>query len=448
MTRVDNRRILLIDDNSSIHEDIRKTLVSDDTGTEKLDDMRAAFLGTGTQSGSSSDKEAGFEIDSALQGQEGLEKLCAALEEDRPYAMAFVDMRMPPGWDGVTTIQKLWEKDPKLQVVICTAFSDYSWEETVQKLGQSDRLLILKKPFDEVEIRQLACALVEKWNAAAREMQLIEDVRRSEQEARSYASSLETMNRALVTSKAASDMAAETRTEFLLQLSEEVSSKIGEVLGGVELLRQPCESSGVDTQALDLVLDASHRLLYTIAEILDVTELELGRTRVEEEPCSPRKIAEGVIAEFREPAQARGIELILEGAAAVPETVNSEPKRIRQILCSLLENAIDSIDSGSGSVTVTLSTTQTASWKRPQLCYEVADTGTGIPKERMGTLFEPFAREADGQEQTGCGFGLALAKRLATLVGGDLAARSEPGKGSTFILTLNVGPVVSQQEAA
>ena len=89
--------------------------------------------------------------------------VCRAVEEGRPYMMAFVDVRMPPGWDGVETTGKIWEHYPDLQVVICTAYSDYSLEEMLDKLGHSDRLVILKKPFDNIEVQQLANALTEKW---------------------------------------------------------------------------------------------------------------------------------------------------------------------------------------------------------------------------------------------------------------------------------------------
>src|SRR5207237_7805350 len=104
-----------------------------------------------------------FEVDSAFQGQEGLTMVLRAQEEGRPYAMAFIDVRMPPGWDGVETTARIWEVDPEVQVVICTAYSDYSWDEMLEKLGRSDRLVILKKPFDNIEVLQLANALTEKW---------------------------------------------------------------------------------------------------------------------------------------------------------------------------------------------------------------------------------------------------------------------------------------------
>lgn len=104
-----------------------------------------------------------FQIDSAMQGREGLERVKRSLVAGEPYAMAFVDVRMPPGWDGLETTAKIWEIYPDLQVVICTAYSDYSWDDMIAKVGQSDRLVILKKPFDNVEVLQLANALTSKW---------------------------------------------------------------------------------------------------------------------------------------------------------------------------------------------------------------------------------------------------------------------------------------------
>lgn len=152
------RRVLVIDDNEAIHDDFRKTLTRKSHG-DALDDDEALLFGYSTEK----PKGAQFEIDSASQGHLGLARVEAAMREGRPYQLAFVDMRMPPGWDGVETISRLWQADPALQVVICTAYSDYSWDQIVQKLGATDRLLILKKPFDDAEVCQLASAMTEKW---------------------------------------------------------------------------------------------------------------------------------------------------------------------------------------------------------------------------------------------------------------------------------------------
>jgi len=103
-------------------------------------------------------------MESAYQGEEALAKVLHAQQLGRPYAVAFVDMRMPPGWDGVETITRLWVADPDLQVVICTAYSDYSWEEILRQLGKRNSLAVLKKPFDNIEVAQLCETLTRKWS--------------------------------------------------------------------------------------------------------------------------------------------------------------------------------------------------------------------------------------------------------------------------------------------
>ena len=152
-------RILVIDDNPAIHNDIRKILARPEPGATSLEDAETLLFGETVEE----DKRIFFEIDSAFQGQEGLELVKRALEAKNPYALAFVDVRMPPGWDGIETISRIWEVYPELQVVICTAYSDYSWEDITRKVGRSDSVLILKKPFDNIEVLQMAHALTKKW---------------------------------------------------------------------------------------------------------------------------------------------------------------------------------------------------------------------------------------------------------------------------------------------
>ena len=151
-------RILVIDDNPEIHEDFRKILCADRSGSTQLEALEATlFKETSLPSGQSR-----FEVDSAFQGQEGLARVHHAIQEGKPYEMAFVDVRMPPGLDGIEITPMLWKADPDLQIIICTAYSDYSWEEMFAKVGTSDRMFILKKPFDRMEVLQLAHTLVEK----------------------------------------------------------------------------------------------------------------------------------------------------------------------------------------------------------------------------------------------------------------------------------------------
>jgi two-component system cell cycle sensor histidine kinase/response regulator CckA len=154
-----NHRILVVDDNPAIHDDFRKILCHSQNASPALDEAEAALFGQLTFAA----HPVSFEIDSAFQGSEGLGKVERALQDGKPYALAFVDVRMPPGWDGVETISRLWKSYPALQVVICTAYSDYSWDEIMRQLGPSDNMIILKKPFDNIEVLQLAHTLTQKW---------------------------------------------------------------------------------------------------------------------------------------------------------------------------------------------------------------------------------------------------------------------------------------------
>jgi diguanylate cyclase (GGDEF)-like protein/PAS domain S-box-containing protein len=157
MNTLENRRVLLVDDTPAIHEDFRKVL-NGGAAPGALDEDEAILFGSTARAVS-----VRFEIDSAFQGAEAIDKLRASVHVQRPYAMAFVDMRMPPGLDGVETVERLWQEDPELQVVLCTAYSDYSWMEVLGRLDVRDRLLILKKPFDPIEVYQFASALTTKW---------------------------------------------------------------------------------------------------------------------------------------------------------------------------------------------------------------------------------------------------------------------------------------------
>ena len=156
-----NLRIIIIDDNPNIHQDVIKVLTPQSC-SEQFVQLDNALFGENKEALNDNHLPE-FHFATALQGKEGVEKIKKAFEKGNPYALAFVDVRMPPGWDGIKTIKQIWKIDPEIQIVICTAHSDYSWEETIHELGMSDNFLILKKPFDNVAVRQLACALTQKW---------------------------------------------------------------------------------------------------------------------------------------------------------------------------------------------------------------------------------------------------------------------------------------------
>jgi diguanylate cyclase (GGDEF)-like protein len=153
-------RLLIIDDNSAIHQDFQKILAPDTETDAGLSQVENLLFG---DSVATPVRQATYLLDFALQGAQGAEYVKRAIADGRRYAMAFVDMRMPPGWDGLETIEHIWAADPDIQIVICSAHSDYEWTDVVERLGQSDKLLVLKKPFEPIEVKQCASAMTRKW---------------------------------------------------------------------------------------------------------------------------------------------------------------------------------------------------------------------------------------------------------------------------------------------
>ena len=156
-----NRHILVVDDNKVIHDDFLKIL-QPQVEPDVVSRTRAALFGESSHV----TRRDSYQVDCVDQGEAAVMLARRAREEGQPYAVAFVDMRMPPGWDGLETIERLWEEDTELQVVICTAISDRPWEEITERIGQNDKLLILQKPFNSIEVLQLATALCRKWDLA------------------------------------------------------------------------------------------------------------------------------------------------------------------------------------------------------------------------------------------------------------------------------------------
>ena len=207
-----NNRILIVDDNPSIHDDFRKILTPEIEVDVSMDALLHNVLGN-TEQGAAHTQ---FEVDSAYQGREGLEKVLAALAENRPYSLAFVDVRMPPGWDGIETITRIWEKAPDIQIIICTAYSDYSWQDIISKLRKLDQLVILKKPFDNIEVLQLAHAMTTKWRLTQQAAMKVDELDRR---VRERTAELEASNTKLL-----AEISERERAQAALRLSEELAS--------------------------------------------------------------------------------------------------------------------------------------------------------------------------------------------------------------------------------
>ena len=171
VNQMKQKRILLVDDNQDIHKDYLKILTKNENySLEKIEEILFGHTKPQNQFA-----EQNYTLSFAVQGQEALELVKQSILENDRFAVAFVDMRMPPGWDGVETIKHIWEVDPGIQMVICSAYSDHSWDDITRELGNSDNLLILKKPFEVIEIKQLAAALTKKWELIANLQKMVKE---------------------------------------------------------------------------------------------------------------------------------------------------------------------------------------------------------------------------------------------------------------------------------
>lgn len=158
----DAYRVLIVDDFPAIHDDFRKILHGTDDPRAILQQFQDDILGESNPMESS----ATFRVDSAFQGQEGIEQIRQSYKDDDPVILAFIDVRMPPGIDGIETSSRIQKEFPETQIVICTAFNDFPWPRIAKQMYRADNFVILKKPFENVEILQLAHALCAKWKLA------------------------------------------------------------------------------------------------------------------------------------------------------------------------------------------------------------------------------------------------------------------------------------------
>ncbi|MDB5970588.1 MAG: Blue-light-activated protein [Hydrocarboniphaga sp.] len=221
-----NRRILLIDDNEAIHSDFRKIFraVSDQTRNSTIDESESVLFEDAPRLVA---KHSPFHLDFATQGVDGLALVRQAEEQHLPYAMAFIDVRMPPGWDGVETARRIWQIDPEMQIVICTAYSDYGWEEMQEQLGFSDRLVVLKKPFDSIEVLQLAGALTSKWSLAQQAKYRRDDLERMVTERTEQLFATKQMYRALLENTSAMPWELDPQDRSCLYIGPQVERLLG-----------------------------------------------------------------------------------------------------------------------------------------------------------------------------------------------------------------------------
>ncbi|HEX8822669.1 MAG TPA: ATP-binding protein [Archangium sp.] len=416
----ERRRILVVDDNPAIHQDFRKILTVPE-GLDELEAMESVLFGSGRVRSRALD----FELDSAMSGEESVRRVKAAVEEGRPYAVIFMDIRMPPGIDGVEATLRLWREDADVQVVLCSAYSDYSWDELSRKLGSSERLLILRKPFDNIEVRQMAHSLCEKWELLRQSHRRMDDLERAvEERTRALAEANMRLMRAQKL-EALGRMSAGLAHEVNNPLSY-VLSNLRHVQMGLEklLCTQEAQREGEDLREAcrDAVFGAER-----IARIVQDVRLFARLDEPAKEPVDVREVVEHAVS-LAGTTLRPGIRVVRD-FQEIPRVLGNDVG-LGQVFLNLIVNAAHALE-GRSEPCIRLGLARCADGR---VAVEVQDNGCGISPEHLGRLFEPFfTTKPVGM---GTGLGLSICHGIVTRLGGDITVDTVSGQGTTFRVLL------------
>lgn len=451
MTR--NNRILVVDDNRAIHDDFAKILATSpinaalESAEALLFDQQPAQRTT-------------FELTSAYQGEEAVAKVKAAFDAGTPFAVAFVDIRMPPGIDGIETASRIWQCDPDLLVVMCSAFSDYAWSDMAANLGRADRWVMLRKPFDNIEVMQLATALAEKWAlqqiARAERKDLENRVAERTRELQTALSRLEAETaqrlqheeqRRAIERK----MEESQRWESIGVLAGGIAHDFNNVLTGVLANASVARLEPTLSPELDAHLQRIEHSARRAAELCELMLAYAGKSRLERSEIELNQLVTDTWQLLRASVP-RDVDFQMELTPGVGH-VEADLVRLRQVLMNLVINGAEALGASPRRLIVStgrtrldaaaLSSMTAANESKPGdfVWIEVRDTGSGMPQEAIRRIFEPFYTT----KFEGRGLGLCAVQGIVRSHGGALTVESTPGLGSVFRVYL---PVAAAHAAA
>jgi len=452
-------KVLVVDDNHAIHADFVKIL-NRTAPPAQLDELERLALGGPAVATISAPS---YEIESAFQGTEALERVKTAALSHEHYALAFVDMRMPPGWDGLQTIEQLWKVDPGLQVVICSAYSDYDWDDVLGRLNRPDKLLVIKKPFEAVEVLQCANALTGKWHS---ERELRKHMTSLEETVKARTASLEASNEQLreqmrLRQAAEVELGLAQKLEAVGRLAagiaHEINTPIQYVNDSVHFLKDAFEELHRAVAANDSGHDPSQaaELEFLAAEVPRAIERTMeGTQRVATIVRAMKEFSHPDASEKSAADLNRAISttlLIARNEYKYVATVDFQCGALPEVLCNvgelsqvflnLIVNAAHALadagrDTESGRITIKTAVVDKCA------TISIEDNGCGIPKDVIDKIYDPFFTTKEVGR--GSGQGLAIARAIVVdKHGGRINVESTPGAGTRFTIRLPIGTEIA-----
>jgi len=237
------------------------------------------------------------------------------------------------------------------------------------------------------------------------------------------------------------EAANRAKSDFLANMSHEIRTPMNAILGFTEVLKRGWGKNEREARKhLDTIHSSGKHLIELINDILDLSKVEAGRMEVERIDCEPHKVIREVVKVFNARAREKGVTLAFEAAGPIPEKIQSDPGRMRQIVTNLVGNALKFTERGGVRVVARMAGTRSA----PQLAIDVIDTGVGIPEDKIGKLFQAFVQADTSVTRKfgGTGLGLVLSRNFARALGGDITVTSVAGQGSTFTAMVDTGALI------
>jgi signal transduction histidine kinase len=416
-------RILIADDEPSILNAYSSVLLSSgdsDHGDRGLDDLEAELFGDNPRHSSQT-----YELELCQQGQQAVSAVKQAASAGKPFSVAFLDVRMPPGMNGVDAAREIRLLDPSLNIVFVTGYSDTDPRDMARIIPPVERLFYVAKPFQPLELQQFASALSSKWQAE-------QDLFAAHELLKRQYAELAATNAEIAAARRKAEAASRMKSEFLANVSHELRTPLNSIIGFSEMIDNEAHGSIGNERYKSYVRDihaSGIHLLGVVNDILDISKVEVGEFELHEDDVDLAEIIDSSIRVVHPRAARAGLSLHCEVAPALP-VLRGDPRRLRQILLNLLSNSVKFTASG-GTVSV-----RAARGDDGGVVISVADTGIGIAPQDLDKAMTPFG-QVDGRlnrKYEGTGLGLPLAKSLTELHRGRFAIASTVGRGTTVTL--------------